>query len=79
MAIAASDIIVIMREVGIKEEIIKGLKYDVPLFSQGIDSIDLPAIAVASEKKYNVSLSDADASVLRTLNDFVSFLNGKLK
>jgi acyl carrier protein len=77
MAITAADIIVIMREVGIKEEIIKGLKNDVPLLIQGIDSIDLPTIAVATEKKYNMNLSNLDATVLKTLNDFVAFLNGK--
>jgi len=51
MAVGAEDIIGLMKEVGIDDQIIKDLKYDVPLFSQGIDSIDLPAVAAAAEKK----------------------------
>lgn len=79
MAITAADIIVIMREVGIKEEVIKGLKNDVPLLKQGIDSIDLPTIAVATEKKYKVDLSNIDSNTLKTLDQFVAYLNQKRK
>jgi len=79
MAVGAEDIIGLMKEVGIDDQIIKDLKYDVPLFSQGIDSIDLPAVAAAAEKKYRVNLSDADIAVLKTINGFAAFLNGKMK
>ncbi len=79
MAITAADIIVIMREVGIKEEVIKGLKNDAPLLKQGIDSIDLPTIAVATEKKYKVDLSNINANTLKTLDQFVAYLNQKRK
>ena len=79
MAIKAADVITIMREVGIDGEIIKKLKNDVPLLSQGMDSIDLPAIAAAAEKKFNVDLSDADAGQLKTIDDFVMFVNAKIK
>ncbi len=79
MAITAADIIGLMKEVGIEEELIKALKYDVPLLTQGIDSIDLPTVAAAAEKKYGVDLSDADISVLKTVNGLVAFLNAKQK
>lgn len=79
MAIKAADVITVMREVGVNEEIIKKLKNDVPLLSQGMDSIDLPAIAAAAEKKFNVDLSDADAGQLKTIDDFVTFVNAKIK
>jgi acyl carrier protein len=79
MAVTVSDIIAIMKEAGINPEIVSGLKLDVPLFRQGLDSIDLPVIAVATEKKYGVDLSDADAAKLKTINEFVLFLNQKLK
>ena len=79
MAIQAADVIALMKETGIDEEIIAKLKYDVPLFSQGIDSIDLPAVAVAAEKRYKVDLSDANAEKLKTINDFVTFVNAKMK
>jgi len=79
MAIKAVDVIALMKEAGIDEEIIKKLKYDQPLLSQGSDSIDLPAIAMAAEKKYKVDLSDANAEKLKSINDFVAFVNAKMK
>ena len=79
MAIGAGDVITLMKEAGIDGEIIAKLKYDVPLFSQGIDSIDLPVVAVAAEKKFKVDLSDANAGKLKTINDFVAFVNARMK
>lgn len=79
MAVTAADVVAIMKEVGVDAEIIGKLKNDVPLLAQGLDSIDLPAIAAATEKKYNIDLSDADATILKTINDFVAFVNAKLK
>jgi len=60
-------------------EIMKKPKNDVPLLAQGLDSIDMPAIAAATEKKYQIDLSDADATILKTINDFVAFINTRLK
>ncbi|MHB8770728.1 MAG: acyl carrier protein [Syntrophales bacterium] len=79
MKITAKDVIALMKEVGIDEEIIKNLKNDAPLLDQGLDSIDLPAIAVATEKLCKVDLSDADATKLKTIDDFVRYVNGKMK
>jgi acyl carrier protein len=79
MAVTAEDIVKIMKEVGVDTEIIRKLKNDVPLLAQGLDSIDLPAIAAATEKRYNIDLSDADATILKTINDFVAFVNAKMK
>ncbi len=79
MAASADDIIAIMKTAGIDPAIVGQLKFDVPLLKQGMDSIDLPVIAVATEKKYNIDLSDADAAKLRTINDFVVYVNQKLK
>jgi acyl carrier protein len=79
MAVTAADIIGIMKEVGVDAQIIGKLKNDVPLLKQGLDSIDLPAIAAATEKKYHIDLSDADATILKTINDFVAYVNGKIK
>jgi acyl carrier protein len=77
--IVAADIIDLMREVGVEEKIIKKLKNDMPLLKQGLDSIDLPAIAAAAETKYKVDLSDIDADKVRTIDEFVKFINSKLK
>jgi acyl carrier protein len=65
--------------VGVDAEIMKKPKNDVPLLAQGLDSIDMPAIAAATEKKYQIDLSDADATILKTINDFVAFINTRLK
>jgi acyl carrier protein len=78
MAVTASDVIVAMKEAGIDPAIVGRLKLDAPLLHQGLDSIDLPVIAVTAEKKYGVDLSDADATKLRSVNDFVVYLNQKL-
>ena len=79
MKITAADVIAIMREVGVDEKIIKKLKNDVPLLDQGLDSIDLPAMAAAMEKKFKVDLSEIDAVKVKTINDCVRFINEKLK
>lgn len=76
--ITAADIIDLMKKVGVDEKIIKNLKNDVPLLTQGLDSIDLPAIAAATETKYKVDLSDIAADKVRTIDDFVVFINSKL-
>jgi hypothetical protein len=46
---------------------------------QGLDSLDLPAVAAAADKQYKIDLSDASASKLSTIDDFVEFINAKLK
>ena len=53
------------------------MKFDAPLVDQGLDSMDLPVIAAATEKEFGIDLSDADAIKLRTVNDFVAFVNQK--
>ncbi len=79
MVATADDIIAIMKAAGIDPAIVGQLKFDVPLLKQGLDSIDLPVIAVATEKKYNIDLSDADATNLKTINEFVVYVNQKMK
>ena len=48
---------------------------DIPLVHQGLDSIDMPVIAVAVEKKFGIDLSDANAAQLKTVNDFAAYVN----
>jgi len=77
--ITTADIIDLMRKVGVEEKVIKKLKNDVPLLKQGIDSIDLPAIAAAAETTFKVNLSDCTADKIKTIDEFVAFINAKLK
>jgi acyl carrier protein len=78
MAITSADMMDLMREAGIPSKFVDNVKVDVSLHAQGLDSMDLPAIAVAVEEKYNLDLSDAEATKLKTINDFVAFVNEKL-
>jgi acyl carrier protein len=78
MAVTAADIIAVMRDAGIDEEILDKLHYDEPLLYQGLDSIDMPVIAIAAEKKFGIDLSNASPTSFRTLNDFVDFVNQKV-
>ena len=78
MKVTAEDILAIIKESIEDQEIVAKLKIDVPLLQQGLDSIDMPVIAVATEKKFSVNLSDALATKLKTVNDFVAFVNQKL-
>ncbi len=79
MAVTAAEILGIMKEGGIEKDIIDGIKNDVSLFAQGLDSVDLPMLAFAAEKKYGVSFSDVDPKVLGTVDDIVAFLNKSMK
>jgi acyl carrier protein len=75
--VTGADIIAVMKEGGINPDVVNKLKFDAPLVDQGLDSMDLPVIAAATEKKFGIDLSDADAIKLRTVNDFVAFVNQK--
>ncbi len=78
MIVTSSDIINLMKETGMNEKFVNSLRVDVPLILQGMDSIDLPMLAVETEKKYHIDLSDASAGQLKTINDFVAFVNKKI-
>lgn len=78
MKVTAEDIFAVIKESIEDQEVVAKLKADVPLLQQGLDSIDMPMIAVATEKKFGVNLSDAQATKLKTVNDFVAFINQKL-
>lgn len=78
MKVTGADIIALMQESGINPDVVNKLKFDASLVDQGLDSMDLPITAAATEKKFDIDLSDADAVKLRTINDFVVYINRKL-
>ncbi|MRG97802.1 acyl carrier protein [Polyangium spumosum] len=51
------------------------LKLDIPLISQGLDSLDMATVMLALEAKYNKAIRPEQASRLRTVADIVTFLN----
>lgn len=75
----AADVIALLKEVGVEEEIINKLKNDIPLLAQGIDSIDLPALVAVTEDMYKVDLSNISTIKVKTIDDYVAFVNEKLK
>jgi acyl carrier protein len=65
----------LMLNIGIDEDIVRGVKPAEPLSLQGVDSVDCPAFAVAVEERYGVRISDADSLRLKTLNDFADYIS----
>lgn len=65
----------LMLQIGMPKELVAGLDPTAPLAEQGVDSVDCPAFAVALEGKYRVTISDSDSLRLRTVNDFIAFVN----
>ncbi len=76
--ITAAEIMELMKIVGVNEKIIKSLKNDEPLLSQGLDSIDFPAIAVAAETRFKIDLSEVPAEEMKSIDAFVKVINSKL-
>jgi acyl carrier protein len=54
---------------------ISGLRVDVPLVSQGLDSLDVATLMLALETKYKRAIPPEKAARLRTVTDIVAFLN----
>jgi acyl carrier protein len=75
MAIALQDLTALMKRTGIAPERVDAMDPARPILAQDFDSVDLPIIAVAAEEAFGVDLADASAADLRTLNDFVAFVN----
>lgn len=74
MAVTVAELKELMLQIGMDKELVSGLDADAPLATQGVDSVDCPAFAVALEGKYNVTISDSDSLRLKTLNDFIAFV-----
>lgn len=77
-SVTREDLVAVMVRAGISRQVVAQLKYDQPLVDQGLESMDLPALAAAAEKQFGVNLFDAQATDLNTLDDFVAYINGHL-
>lgn len=75
MTATISQLQELMLSIGMDENLVQGVDPAAPLAQQGVDSLDCPAFAVALEGRYGVTISDADSLRLKTLNDFVGFVN----
>lgn len=55
------------------------LKDDAPLIEQGFDSLDLIELLLCLEIGFSVKIPDKDLNELKTLNDFVIYINKRLQ
>ncbi|HOI16295.1 MAG TPA: phosphopantetheine-binding protein [Geobacteraceae bacterium] len=65
----------LMLNIGIEEDLVRGVNPAEPLSLQGVDSVDCPAFAMAVEERYGVRISDTDSLRLKTLNDFADYIS----
>lgn len=68
------DVLAAMEEAALSIPI-ADVKVDVPLVSQGLDSLDMATLMFALESKYNKVIPPEKSARLRTVSDIVSFLN----
>jgi acyl carrier protein len=54
---------------------IADIKVDVPLVSQGLDSLDMATLMLALESKFKKAIPPEKSARLRTIADIVAFLN----
>lgn len=77
MTITLSALKELMLAINLDKGLVEVLDPDQLLSQQGFDSLDFPAFAIAVEKQCGVKISDADSLRLKSLNDFVRYLNAK--
>jgi acyl carrier protein len=75
MAATVENMKELMLQIGMDRELVAGIDPAAPLAGQGVDSVDGPAFAVALEGKYKITISDSDSMQLRSINDFITFVN----
>jgi acyl carrier protein len=66
----------LMLKIGIEKEIVNGITPAQPIAGRVMDSADYPAFLVAVEERYGVTIDDRYALKLKSLNNFVEFING---
>ena len=74
MAVSVTELKELMLQIGMDKKLVAEIDPNSPLATQGVDSVDCPAFAVALEGKYNVTITDSDSLRLKTLNDFIAFV-----
>jgi acyl carrier protein len=65
----------IMLKIGIEEGLVRELKPAQPIAGRIMDSVDYPAFLVAVEERFGVRIEDRYALKLKSLNDFMDYIN----
>lgn len=55
------------------------LRDDVDLYGQGLDSLDMANLELRISQQYGIDISTEQSLRLRTIRDFVDFLNAGLR
>jgi acyl carrier protein len=72
--IVSQDVIEVIAASGIEVNT-ADLRDDVDLFGQGFDSLDMANLELRIEERYGRDISPQQSLRLRTIRDFVNFLN----
>lgn len=65
----------LMLKIGIRDTIVSELKPSQPIAGRAMDSADYPAFIVAVEERFGVDIDDRYALRLKSMKDFVEFIN----
>jgi len=74
MAVTLNELKQLIVRAGVSPQTVDQIDPAVPLSRQGVDSIAHPLLILAVEDQFGVHISDEQALLLRTLNDFLSML-----
>ena len=77
MTASRADVIAAVRDADIIADP-DGLRDDVPLTDQGIDSLGLFNIILLLQEKYEIEIPDADIDALDSIPAIVDYLNRRL-
>ena len=65
----------LMLNIGVEERVVNDVGPDQVLAKNVLDSVDYTAFIVAIEERYGIKVTDRYALKLRTLNDFINYIN----
>jgi len=65
----------LMLNIGVEERVVNDVGPDQVLAKNVLDSVDYTAFIVAIDERYGIKVTDRYALKLRTLNDFVNYIN----
>ena len=57
---------------------VDSLKDEAPLVEQGLDSLDMITLLFCVEKEFPVKIPDDDVDGLKSLKDFVAYINERI-
>jgi len=77
MTVTIEDVRNLMKKAGIDSGLVDRIDPAVPFLRQGVTSIDVPLLALATEKEWGIAISDDDAPAIRTIDDVVRYVASK--